>query len=51
MKLFKDQNIKTIFDVSGGASDNQILGYLDYEIIKKNNKLDTSVPLLPRKEI
>ncbi len=38
MKLFKDQNIKAIFDVSGGASANQILGYLDYEIIKKNNK-------------
>lgn len=38
MKLFKNQNIKAIFDVSGGASANQILGYLDYEIIKKNNK-------------
>lgn len=38
MKLFEDQNIKAIFDVSGGASANQILGYLDYEIIKKNNK-------------
>ncbi|WP_346940545.1 S66 peptidase family protein [uncultured Clostridium sp.] len=38
MKLFKDQNIKAIFDVSGGASSNQILGYLDYEIIKKNTK-------------
>jgi len=38
MKLFKDQNIKAIFDVSGGASANQILGYLDYEVIKKNNK-------------
>lgn len=38
MKLFMNQNIKAIFDVSGGASANQILGYLDYEIIKKNNK-------------
>ncbi len=38
MKLFKDQNIKAIFDVSGGASANQILGCLDYEIIKKSNK-------------
>ena len=38
MKLFKDQNIKAIFDVSGGASANQILGFLDYQIIKKNNK-------------
>lgn len=38
MNLFMDENIKAIFDVSGGASANQILGYLDYEIIKKNNK-------------
>lgn len=38
MKLFKDKNIKAIFDVSGGASANQILGYLDYEVISKNNK-------------
>ena len=38
MNLFKDQNIKAIFDVSGGASANQILGFLDYQIIKTNNK-------------
>lgn len=38
MKLFEDDNIKAIFDVSGGASANEVLGYLDYEIIKKNNK-------------
>lgn len=38
IKLFKDKKVKAIFDVSGGASANQILGYLDYEIIKKNNK-------------
>ena len=38
MKLFKDYNVKAIFDVSGGASANQILGYLDYDIIKNNNK-------------
>jgi len=38
MKFFKDSNIKAIFDVSGGDLANEILEYLDFEIIKNNPK-------------
>ena len=37
-KLFKDKEIKAIFDISGGDSANQILSLIDYECIRKNPK-------------
>ena len=39
MKFFSDKSIKAIFDISGGDLSNEILDYLDYDIIKKNIKL------------
>lgn len=36
---FKDQNVKAIFTVIGGFNSNQILKYLDYELIKSNPKI------------
>lgn len=38
MKFFRDESIKAIFDISGGDLSNEILDYLDYDIIKKNIK-------------
>lgn len=38
MRAFSDKKIKAIFDISGGDSANQILDFLDYEIIKGNSK-------------
>lgn len=38
MEFFCDTNIKAIFDISGGDLANGVLEYLDYDIIKKNNK-------------
>ena len=38
MKFFSDESIKAIFDISGGDLSNEILDYLDYNIIKKNIK-------------
>lgn len=38
MKFFSDKSIKEIFDISGGDLSNEILDYLDYDIIKKNIK-------------
>jgi len=38
MKLFLDSKIKAIVDISGGDSANQILPYLNYDIIKQNAK-------------
>ena len=38
MKFFSDESIKAIFDISGGDLSNEILDYLDYDIIKKNIK-------------
>ncbi|EKQ51339.1 MULTISPECIES: S66 peptidase family protein [unclassified Clostridium] len=38
INFFKDNNIKAIFDVSGGDLANGILDYLDFEIIKSNPK-------------
>lgn len=38
-EAFKDQNVKAIFAVIGGFSSNQILKYLDYELIKNNPKI------------
>ncbi|CAM3194879.1 S66 peptidase family protein [Sporolactobacillus spathodeae] len=36
MKLFRDPEIRMIFDVSGGDSANQILPYLDYAAIQQS---------------
>ena len=38
MDFYQDKDIKAIFDISGGDVANEILPYLDYEIIKANNK-------------
>lgn len=39
MDLFKDNEVKAIFDVSGGDVANEVLEYLDYNVIKKNKKM------------
>jgi muramoyltetrapeptide carboxypeptidase LdcA involved in peptidoglycan recycling len=36
---FADANVKAILTVIGGLNVNQILGYLDYNLIKKNPKI------------
>lgn len=38
MKLYLDNSIDAIFDVSGGDLANEVLLYLDFEIIKNNPK-------------
>ena len=38
MNFFRDESIKAIFDISGGDLSNEILDYLDYNIIKKHIK-------------
>jgi muramoyltetrapeptide carboxypeptidase len=38
-EAFKDQTVKAIFTVIGGFNSNQILKYLDYELIKNNPKI------------
>lgn len=38
MDFFQDKSIKAIFDVSGGDLANGILDYLDFEVIKNNEK-------------
>lgn len=39
MDAFRDHNIKAIIPIFGGFSSNQLIPYLDYEIIKANPKL------------
>lgn len=39
MKFFKDKSIKAIFDISGGDLSNQVLDYLDFDVIKENKKM------------
>jgi muramoyltetrapeptide carboxypeptidase len=36
---FRDKNVKIILTVIGGFNSNEILPYLDYELIKKNPKI------------
>lgn len=36
---FLDKNVKAIFTIIGGFNSNQILKYIDYEIIKQNPKI------------
>lgn len=38
MKFFEDTKIEAIFDISGGNLANEVIAYLDYEIISKNPK-------------
>lgn len=38
MNFYTDDKIKAIFDISGGDVANEVLGYLDFDIIKKNSK-------------
>lgn len=38
INFYKDTDIKAIFDVSGGDLANEILDYLDFDIIKSNYK-------------
>lgn len=38
MSFYKDKKIKAIFDISGGDIANEILDYLDYDVIKRNYK-------------
>ena len=38
LSLYSDASVKAIFDLSGGYLANEILPYLDFEIIKKNPK-------------
>ena len=38
MDLYKNPDIKAIFDISGGDLANEVLDYLDYEYISKNPK-------------
>ena len=39
MEAFKDKNVKAIFTIIGGFNSNQVLPFLDYEIIKQNPKI------------
>lgn len=39
MKYYKNPTIEMIFDVSGGDLANEILEYLDFEVIKNNPKI------------
>jgi len=36
---FRDKNVKAIFSVIGGFNSNQLLKYLDYDLIKKKPKI------------
>lgn len=38
MKFYKDDSVKAIFDISGGDIANEILPYLDFDIIAKSDK-------------
>lgn len=39
MQFYRDEDIKAIFDISGGDLANEILPYLDYEVIAQSEKL------------
>ena len=38
MFFYKNKEIKAIFDISGGDIENEVLDYLDYDVIKRNYK-------------
>ncbi len=39
MEAFQDKNVKAIFTILGGFNSNQLLPFLDYDIIKQNPKI------------
>lgn len=39
MEAFLDKNVKAIFTIIGGFNSNQILPFLDYEVIRNNPKI------------
>ena len=39
MNFYKDDEVKAIFDISGGDIANEILPYLDFEIISQSDKM------------
>lgn len=39
MDAFQDKNVKAIFTIIGGFNSNQVLSFLDYEVIKQNPKI------------
>lgn len=39
MQMYKDNEIKAIFDISGGDIANELLSYIDFDVIKKNKKI------------
>ena len=38
-EAFEDKNVKAIFTIIGGANSNQLLTYLNYDLIKENHKI------------
>lgn len=38
MEFYKDKEIKAIFDISGGDIANEVLSYMDFDVIKSNYK-------------
>ncbi len=38
MDAYRDDEVKAIFDISGGDIANEVLDYLDFDVIKNNNK-------------
>ena len=38
-EAFRDENVKAVFTVIGGFNSNQIIKYIDYDLIKKNPKI------------
>ena len=38
MNLYKDSSIDAIFDISGGDLSNEVLEYIDFDVIKNNPK-------------
>ncbi len=38
-RFYRDESIDTIFDLSGGDMANEVLPYLDFELIRKNKKV------------
>ncbi len=39
MEAFQDKNVKAIFTIIGGFNSNQLLPFLDYEVVKQNPKI------------
>lgn len=39
MNLYRDKDVKAIFDISGGDVANEVLEYLDFDVIRDNPKI------------